>query len=66
MSDLQPHHAKRNVETYEYLKKQDGALMKGFDKAFITVGMNFAKDVYTTVENPSDQKRAEEKNTLAI
>ena len=40
---------------------QDEAVMKDFDKAVITEAINFAKDVYTRVENPSDQKRAEEK-----
>lgn len=49
------------VETYEYLEKHDETVMKGFDKAGTTETINFTKDVYTRVENPIDQKRAQEK-----
>ena len=35
--------------------------MKVSDKAGMTEAIYFAKDVYTRVENQSDQKRAEEK-----
>ena len=35
--------------------------MKGYRKSGITVAIKFAKIVYANVENPFDQKRAEEK-----
>ena len=48
------------MEAYEYLEKQDEAMMKSFDKASITEAINFAKNVCARVANPFDQKRAAE------
>ena len=57
LSDLKPLHAKWIVETYEYLKKQNETILKGFDKAGITDAIKSANDVYAKCENPFDEKR---------
>ena len=39
-----------DIETCEYLEKQDEAVMEGYHKAGMIVAINFAEDVYTNVE----------------
>ena len=42
-------------------QEREEAVMTSFNKAGKAEGINFAKDFYTRVENPFDQKRAVEK-----
>ena len=49
ISDLKPFYARWIVETYDYLKRQKGAILNGFDKTGIKEAVKPANKVF---ENP--------------
>ena len=58
MSDLKPLHAHWVVDMYTYLKQQKESILNGFDKADITEAVKSANEVFTRIENPFAEKRA--------
>ena len=57
LSDLKPLHAKRIVDTYNHLRKQNNSILKGFDAAGKTGAIKFANDIFTRIENPFDEHK---------
>lgn len=57
LSDLRLLHAKWIVDAYNHLRKQNNAIIKGFDATGITEVIKFANDAFTRVENYFHQHR---------
>ena len=57
LSVLKPLHANLIVELYDHLKKQNEAIIKGFDKAGITDDIRSANDIYQRCENPFQERK---------
>ena len=60
MADLRPLHARWIVDMYTYLKQQKESILNGFDKAGITEAVKSANEVFSRIENPFTEKRANE------
>ena len=52
LSDLKPLHASWIVDLYEYLKKETGMIIKGFDSAGIRDAVNNAQSINEKIGNP--------------
>ena len=60
MFDLEPLHAHWIVDMYTYLKQQKRSILNVFDKTGITEAVKSANEVFTRIENPFSEKRANE------
>ena len=58
LSDPKPLHASWILDLYEYLKKETGMIIKGFDSTGITEAVNNAQTVYIKIENPFRSQEA--------
>ena len=58
MSDLKSLHTRSIVDMHTYLKRQKESILHGFDKAGITEAAKSANEIFTRIENPSTEKRA--------
>ena len=66
LSELMPLHAKWIVELYDHLRKQNEAIVKGFDKAGITEAIQSANDIYQLCENPFAERGQMETSVLSM